>query len=244
MANIIKLGSLYLDGQPVEIGADYAPGQSIEVGKTIPGKEISWVVVNEMLIADRCILTNVSWNDLNACNLIFGKCIIIEGYHYQIRLLQIGTDKAKPNEWDAAVEIVGEDNRLWNWKWTYFWGQETPACGPIANEYTRAYRGYSFARTWSWAGSGLRRSDVGFRPVLVPLNTKQFTPALLGQRVMIWGGQNIVNGYLEQVTDYDVLLSNWHGSVLESQSCGWIITGGKLLVDRNSIVGAQNQKEA
>lgn len=42
MANIIKLGSLYLDGQPVEIGADYAPGQSIEVGKTIPGKEISW----------------------------------------------------------------------------------------------------------------------------------------------------------------------------------------------------------
>lgn len=87
MANIIKLGSLYLDGQPVEIGADYAPGQSIEVGKTIPGKEISWVVVNEMLIADRCILTNVSWNDLNACNLIFGKCIIIEGYHYQIRLL-------------------------------------------------------------------------------------------------------------------------------------------------------------
>lgn len=94
MANIIKLGSLYLDGQPVEIGADYAPGQSIEVGKTIPGKEISWVVVNEMLIADRCILTNVSWNDLNACNLIFGKCIIIEGYHYQIRLLQIGTDKA------------------------------------------------------------------------------------------------------------------------------------------------------
>ena len=84
MANIIKLGSLYLDGQPVEIGADYAPGQSIEVGKTIPGKEISWVVVNEMLIADRCILTHVSWNDLNACNLIFGKCIIIEGYHYQI----------------------------------------------------------------------------------------------------------------------------------------------------------------
>lgn len=150
----------------------------------------------------------------------------------------------KANEWDAALDIVGEDNRLWNWKWTYFWGQETPACGPIANEYTRAYRGYSFARTWSWAGSGLRRSDVGFRPVLVPLNTKQFTPALLGQRVMIWGGQNIVNGYLEQVTDYDVLLSNWHGSVLESQSCGWIITGGKLLVDRNSIVGAQNQKEA
>lgn len=240
MANIIKLGSLYLYGHPVEMGADYAPEQSIEVGETISGKEISWVVVNEMLIADRCVLTNVSWNDLNAYNLIFGQGITIEGYHYQIRLLQIGTDRDKLNEWDTALDIIGEDNSLWNWKWTYFWGQETPSCGPIANKYTRTYRGYSFARTWSWAGSGLRRSDVGFRPVLVPLNTKQFTSALLGQRVMIWGGQNIVSGCLEQITDYDVLLSDWHGAVLGDSSCGWTITDGKLVVDRNSIVGVQN----
>lgn len=244
MANIIKLGSLFLDGRPVETGMQYVPSQTIEVGEMTPSKEIGWVAVNGLLIADQCLLTNVSWDDLDVQGLVFGKEVTVQGLRFKIRLLKVGSKEDVPNEWDAALDAVGEDNRLWNWKWTYFWGQETPACGPIANEYTRAYRGYSFARTWSWAGSGLRRSDVGFRPVLVPLNTKQFTPALLGQRVMIWGGQNIVNGYLEQVTDYDVLLSNWHGSVLESQSCGWIITGGKLLVDRNSIVGAQNQKEA
>lgn len=57
-----------------------------------------------------------------------------------------------------------------------------------------------------------------------------------------FAGDNRPSELFLDITDYDVLLSNWHGSVLESQSCGWIITGGKLLVDRNSIVGAQNQK--
>ena len=56
MANIIKFGSLCLDGFPVNVGTEYKPGQAIKIGETAPGKEISWVVVNNLLIADRSIL--------------------------------------------------------------------------------------------------------------------------------------------------------------------------------------------
>ena len=31
---------------------------------TIPGKEISWINVNGLLIADRNLRTNISWNTL------------------------------------------------------------------------------------------------------------------------------------------------------------------------------------
>ena len=43
MANIIRLGSLYLCGNPVSVEDDYLsrPNWSIEIGETVPGKEIS-----------------------------------------------------------------------------------------------------------------------------------------------------------------------------------------------------------
>ena len=82
MANIIRLGSLYLNDCPAEIGLAYKPGKTISIGETAPGKEIHWVVVNDMLIADRCILTEVSWDDLNAQNLVFGK----RGYYQRVPL--------------------------------------------------------------------------------------------------------------------------------------------------------------
>lgn len=66
MANIIRLGSLYLCGNPVSVEDDYLsrPNWSIEIGETVPGKEISWVAVNGIFIADRCILRDISWNNL------------------------------------------------------------------------------------------------------------------------------------------------------------------------------------
>ena len=258
MANIIKLGSLYLDGQPVEIGADYAPGQSIEVGKTIPGKEISWVVVNEMLIADRCILTNVSWNDLNAQNLVFGKEVTISGFRFTARLIQVGAEEGAPNEWDSALDAVGEDNSLWHWEDMFFWGQEA-ATGTASS---RAYRGYTSARTFYCTSSSRRSVSLGFRPALVPLPSDTLWPSSkamwwLSEKVMwddarldeklwlskkkamwmLWGGQNIIFGRLEELTDYEVILSD-HGGAM-SDGFGSRLSDGGLVIDRASISGVQ-----
>lgn len=83
MANIIRLGSLYLCGNPVSVEDDYLsrPNWSIEIGETVPGKEISWVAVNGIFIADRCILRDISWDNLFVQCLVFGKEITIGGFH-------------------------------------------------------------------------------------------------------------------------------------------------------------------
>lgn len=100
MANIIRLGSLYLCGNPVSVEDDYLsrPNWSIEIGETVPGKEISWVAVNGIFIADRCILRDISWNNLCVQCLVFGKEITIGGFHYDLRLPLVGAKEGEPNE--------------------------------------------------------------------------------------------------------------------------------------------------
>lgn len=163
MANIIKLGSLYLDDCPADTEIVYNSGQAIRIGEAVPGKEISWVVVNNMLIADRCILTKISWDNLKANDLVFGKEVSIGGFRFTVRLLQVGAEKDEPNEWDAALDAVGEDDSIWHWKDAYFWVQEPGKIGSY-----RAYRGYNSARYWGSRSSGYRNASLGFRPALVP----------------------------------------------------------------------------
>lgn len=73
MANMIRMGSLYLDDQPILPLVEFQQDQAIGIGKAVPGKEITWVLVNGILIADQCLLSNISWDDLNTQGLIFGK---------------------------------------------------------------------------------------------------------------------------------------------------------------------------
>lgn len=241
MANIIKLGNLCLDGHPVEIGTDYVSGQSIEIRDTTSGQRITWVVVNGMLIADRCILEDISWDDLVAQGLVFGKEVTVRGFRFIVRLLQVGNDEGVPNEWDDSLDAVGDNNDLWHWDSTVFWGQDS------VNKYVatgRAYRGYLSSRRWHWHSAFTRREYTGFRPILLPLATEQFNSPSAGKRLMTWGDQNIVYGRLEQVTDYDIILSDWSGTVLGDSSCGWAIADGKLAAARETIMGMQTQKGA
>ncbi len=54
-----------------------------------PSKEIGWVAVNGLLIADQCLLTNVSWDDLDVQGLVFGKEVTVQGLRFKIRLLKV-----------------------------------------------------------------------------------------------------------------------------------------------------------
>ena len=185
MANIIRLGSLYLNDCPAEIGLAYKPGKTISIGETAPGKEIHWVVVNDMLIADRCILTEVSWDDLNAQNLVFGKEVTISGFRFTARLIQVGAEEGAPNEWDSALDTVGEDNSLWHWEDMFFWGQEA-ATGTASS---RAYRGYTSARTFYCTSSSRRSVSLGFRPALVPLASDTLWPS---SKAMWWLSEKVM----------------------------------------------------
>lgn len=236
MANIIKLGSLHLDGHPVEIGTEYVPGQTIRIGDTITGKEIYWVVVNGMLIADRCILTNTSWDDLNAQNLVFGKEITLGEFRFTARPLQVGAEEGIPNEWDAALDAIGEDDALWHWRGKYFWGQESASESSL----DRVYRGYRSARRWSWGNASHRSPYLGFRPALVPLFSDTLGDTCNGEKLMLWSNQNIVFGHLEELTDYEVVLSGRDGSL--SDGFGSRLSDGRIVIDRGAIAGVQTRR--
>lgn len=142
MANgdIHKLGTLYVNNTKRQLPTkpwrtDIAPSGapsvgnilkydsvngSIEIRNTDTNDEykLRWVEVNDgykkLLISDRCLLSRVTWDELNAQGLISGKEIIIDGRRYKIRLLKggigyrNGTDgygggMPTTNEWDRII---------------------------------------------------------------------------------------------------------------------------------------------
>ena len=201
MVQTLKLGSLYLDDKPVTPEAKYQSGKRISFGDAVPDKAINWVPVNGLLIADRCLLTDIRWDDLDAQGLIFGKAIKVQGFRFMVRLLKVGDDKDVPNEWDAALDAVGEDDALWHWRKLFFWGQESVP--GVAS--SRANRGYNSARDWVWHDSSSRYADLGFRPALVPLPTDP-SALRLGQAVIAVGRDGCVVGELVDETQYDFII--------------------------------------
>lgn len=231
MANIIKLGSLFLDGRPVETGMQYVPSQTIEVGEMTPSKEIGWVAVNGLLIADQCLLTNVSWDDLDVQGLVFGKEVTVQGLRFKIRLLKVGSKEDVPNEWDAALDAVGEDDTLWHWDHKFFWGQE-PVSGSVSH---RAYRGCLSARYWNWNRSSARRALLGFRPALEPLPTD---PSAIrhSQEALVIGRAGAVAGSLIDATAYDLVIQPNADGLIGEVSFAAKMQDGTLAVDRSGII--------
>ena len=231
MANIIKLGSLFLDGRPVETGMQYVPSQTIEVGEMTPSKEIGWVAVNGLLIADQCLLTNVSWDDLDVQGLVFGKEVTVQGLRFKIRLLKVGSKEDVPNEWDAALDAVGEDDTLWHWDHKFFWGQE-PVSGSVSH---RAIRGYTSARHCGWNASSGRNAHSGFRPALEPLPTD---PSAIrhSQEALVIGRAGAVAGSLIDATAYDLVIQPNADGLIGEVSFAAKMQDGTLAVDRSGII--------
>ena len=95
MVEVVKLGSLYFDGQPQEIGVPYN-GKRLLFGDTVSGKEISWArLQNGLLIAGRCVCTEISWEQLHEEGFVFGAPITIDGETYLCRCLRVGAKKRR-----------------------------------------------------------------------------------------------------------------------------------------------------
>lgn len=145
MANgdLIKLGTFYLNGtkqlratrpwrtDTTPTGAPgagnipkFTAGQSIEIRDTDTNDayKLNWIEVNDggkkLLVSDRVLLSEVSWDDLNALGFVSGKTITIDGQQYKARLLTGGTNyrtgtdaysggKPTNNEWDRIIANEG-----------------------------------------------------------------------------------------------------------------------------------------
>ena len=167
--------------------------------------KLQWVKIKDgdktLLICDRVILVNVSWDDLNGQGYVTGKTVTIDGAKYKCRLLTGGSNyrngdsyaggSPTNNEWDRFItreEVISglpapvssdldtnqnstdfnsAHNKFWNWFYVYSWCQETYS----GNASSRAIRGFTSARFYSWTTSSNRLASCGFRPVLEILNT-------------------------------------------------------------------------
>lgn len=181
--SVFKFGVLYLGtkAQPVPrrpmlVGGDVPPydGSTISVGPLKNGEKITWVKPNglNILIADRVLLANVSWEDLNQNGFIAGRPVLIDRQYFRCRLLQVGEKVNVPNEWDATLDETGENNALWHWNTMYFWGADVPANGTP----TRVVRGRCSARHFDYISAAGQYSNLGFRPILEPLLSDNPTP--------------------------------------------------------------------
>lgn len=228
-AKIIKMGSLYFDGSPVNPGRHYH-GRRFSFGNTVPGKELQWVDTGELLVADRCVCTYISWDDIDYYGYIFGRPVVIDGKAYWCRSLKCGARGTDPNEWDDLLDQFGESDKLWHWRTVLFWGQEPPASGAKAY---RVIRGWDKPRQWVHSAKNL--PAAGFRPVLEPLTPSiRLDGALIGTRIEVWGSQALsVKGQLAWFDDYDMVLRDVPGL---PNDCRWAhLDGTSAIISKKAI---------
>lgn len=65
MVEKLKFGSLYMDGQPKEVGGWYPSNEpALRLGNTVPGKEITWIKSGDIYIAEQCLISFISFNNI------------------------------------------------------------------------------------------------------------------------------------------------------------------------------------
>ena len=167
--------------------------------------KLQWVKIKDgdktLLICDRVILVNVSWDDLNGQGYVTGKTVTIDGAKYKCRLLTGGSNRRNGdsyaggtptnNEWDRFItreEVISglpapvssdldsstnstDLNSAHNKFWNWFYVYSWCQETYAEGASFRATRGYNSARRWYWGDSSYRNANLGFRPVLEILNT-------------------------------------------------------------------------
>ncbi len=148
---------------------------------------------HSLFIADYNVTHAVSWNDLNAKGLIFGKDYAAGGVDYTLRAPSVGSNAnslrvmPQSNEWDRILDK--SDGYIPNWNEIYSWGQDTRR----DSEVTRVHRGCNSARLLNNSTATYSSSDVGFRPVLEVLNPDALGSDGLKAVILDLGGGKLGN---------------------------------------------------
>ena len=235
MAEIVNLGSLYLNGQPKGLEVKYN-GEVLSFGNTDSERAIPFVKWGELLVASQCVCSNIRWEQLNKAGYILGRPVKIDGVPYLCRSLKVGDENDVPNEWDSILDDLGEDDSLWHWGSGYFWGQETAR----HHASHRAVRGYHSARFWGCTYATYRDVIVGFRPVLEPLAPEPLiSGSLIGATLKLYGPSKAFSGRLEEFSDYDLVIEPSAQQLIPAD-CKWVSKdGGRIIVERSAITWMQ-----
>ena len=141
---------------------------------------------HSLFIADYAVAHSVSWHDLNAASLIFGKDYDSGNISYALRAPSVGSkhksasdadEHGNPenNEWDAILNKARQDwqdnttGYIKNWNEMYSTGQDTAEL-PSTGTSHRMKRGYTSVRCLNHSNAGTALPYDGFRPILEVLH--------------------------------------------------------------------------
>lgn len=181
------------------------------LGDTCPGFEIEWVHLNGLYVSKGILRSSISWNELNAEGLIFGKRITIDGRPFLCRAPKIGLNEdaqlrveTGANEWNRIVDATSADASFWSWTGYWSWAQESMIPnGNGAIEHKGCF-GYMSAKMWGWQPADRKSNIVGWRPILEPII--ELAPDMVGKLVRVGFNAIEIHGYLVEFTDYDLVL--------------------------------------
>lgn len=241
---IFEFGSIYLDNMPQRIPQNpcfrgdiplYIPTSPIRIGQTAEDKKIPWVKPDGMnlLIADRVLLANISWQQLQSEGLIYGTRVKVDGQRFVCRSLSIFNKDAEP-EWDKALKIVGNSNDVWHWDRIYSWSQ-TADSGLSSHRCGYGYRSAKHALSF-YKEDGNHTVEIGFRPVLEILPVIDVEPncTLDGQDFQVDNFPGSKNFYpILQPADKDAFGGIPNGTTLRMYS---VLKNGKpVRMDTNRL---------
>ena len=249
----IKFGTLYMDGylQDARYTNTYSVGASFTFGNTSGNQSITWYKVSDtLLVADRVIVAGMTWDTLNANDLVFGKIIRIDGFTYRTRLLTGGSYEGDSNnEWDRYMTNGPVSRYSWSFTRDGSYTQTTLQDG--SNSFA-VVRGTYNIDSWYEVD---RSSTNGYRPVLEILadgegdDYEEETPSTRTPE-SIYIGESIRFGTLfvagnavdaDATTLYDgsqISFRSSCGSTYGVTDINWVkVSNSMLIADRNILKG-------
>lgn len=216
------LGTPYVRGKPVEVGKNlgrYKADAPVMIGDTVPGQEIYWFEVSNLLIAVEPVLYAAHYGIMEELGLVHGRQITIDGKSYTCRLIQ-------------ALQKDGPDGEL-------RMSDEMEELQMIANGWSVFSRQHflskegNFNRILMSAAPANPAMGYAWYPVLEPLVPKP--ESLVGKEIVLDAGRyGIVCGILEDVGDYDLLIGGV-SSILIDPSCMCRVSGGEIIVSCDAV---------
>lgn len=200
MENIISMGTLYLNGKPVDARTACPEDvQDIRLGDTVPGKELSFVLVNGLLVANNSVMLDVPFEVLRASHLVRARAVVIDGSRYRCRLLcTYGNSRTQLDEWELSKKTVYPELQVLTMDREdgCFW-----VLGPFGPELKLGCKKEG-------------RDEYSWRPVLDPISL-DFSRLKEGDYVQLGCGSNLISGFLEEATDYDLILDKNFSQISE-----------------------------
>lgn len=219
MLAVRTLGTIYLDGQPVDPGTEYRWEKSwkeiremqipwdpsITIGDTDLDHPITWFPVGNLLVPTQNLLIGVNWKDLATNGLACAKDITIDRLPYRLRLFRVGKTYKELGEWGQFVAFAAKKGLDPNLGIYEIWA-ESPTVR-YNNRSTAGWdgwephvdRGLVHPNTWD---------GMAWRPVLEPMCVK-LSPDLVGQRLGIWTKrQELVFGQLAGISLFSITLAD------------------------------------